>query len=666
MTSNLFPAPKGKEQDAYGKHAAFKVAGSDPLTFLKVYEAWTKSGENVGWARENFLGTKALDQMSQFRRQMTMNLKRLELFTETESFTQEIVTKTVASGLIVNLAKHGYKYSYRYGEEIVWIHPGSAANGSEFSLPQFVVFTLVMQTSKPFMRGVQTVPEAWFNELVPNEVREHAWEIRQNYTTRDWEFRHATKWNGICLSDEVVTSWSSEAVVSIADKIVEQIRDNSLTRACHAQIPELRRFYQELKSLLGIDWLDMARDDELCKKIAGKLAQKLANVLTVSDFVRADLKLELIDFLTPEQITQNNERLAVRRAEEVRLAEENRVYMERQRVIREAEETRHAAERAQDEIVRGPLRAEVAQLDQRLSDLGVSIKYEYGLRSDYSIQQAARGSVRSSITFSLNEAREYIRLYRSIVEREEGNAKEKFAQTQVIYDQVLALMPECPMCGNGWNQNHRCTTKHDADRIIPIPRRDYVESIIGHFVTNKGDKIATLRIEGNGEIALFFVVSHGRVFTGKEFTSIAFEADQEILPKHLAQDASDIREFLADLEAQRAAVERIREEIAEQQRAVTSMAVNVLVFDRKNAAGFVTAMHREMTYVAQYKAGELYPEIGERWICGLQKKTGVSLSGSCEAYPMKKLTGAVTSEDVRRSALEIAEAYVGIPQTLLQ
>lgn len=166
---NVLVRPKGKEYEADAAHRRFKVAGSDMLVSLAIWEQYEVSGFDRGWCRENFVSSRTLWEIKSIREQLLSILTRHRLVTSGAS--REAVTRSVAAGLINNLMWHrpfarGYDYSGQLRDlEAVFIHPGSSAFGRN---PEWLVAAEIVHTSKRYARGVSTVQVEWLPELAPN------------------------------------------------------------------------------------------------------------------------------------------------------------------------------------------------------------------------------------------------------------------------------------------------------------------------------------------------------------------------------------------------------------------------------------------------------------------------------------------------------------------
>lgn len=170
---SVFVRPKEKELEADQSHAKFKDTKSDFLTLLKVWKEYETNGYDYKWARENFLHTRVLNEVSNIRYQLFRALKRNGI-RATENEDPEIIGKSIASGLVGNLMIYDGQHSYRKAvgtQRDFYIHPGSATFGYD---PKFFVPAEIMETSRKFARNCQTVKPEWIPEIAPHLVEERS------------------------------------------------------------------------------------------------------------------------------------------------------------------------------------------------------------------------------------------------------------------------------------------------------------------------------------------------------------------------------------------------------------------------------------------------------------------------------------------------------------
>lgn len=180
-TRSVFVRPKDKERLADQAHMKFRVYESDFLTLWKIWKAYEASNFDRQWAKDNFLHSKALEEVRDIRIQLFRALKRNGIRV-TENDDPEAIGKSVASGLIGNLMEYEGSYSYKRvmdGQEGFYIHPSSSTFGSN---PRFFVPGQIVETKKTYARVIQSVKPEWIREIAPQLVKE---EVRKVYYDAD-------------------------------------------------------------------------------------------------------------------------------------------------------------------------------------------------------------------------------------------------------------------------------------------------------------------------------------------------------------------------------------------------------------------------------------------------------------------------------------------------
>ena len=169
----VFARPKDKETQADNAHRKFKKDGSDFMTSLEVWKQWSSSGFNDKWAHDNFLNVRQLFEIREVRSQLLRELSRLEIIAEDSKNDPESIQKSIAAGLIQNLAvptfsNFGYKKVSAHESGVfinyIFTHPASSVFGMR---PDFMIASEVVTTSKTFARKCQTVDPQWLPEIAP-------------------------------------------------------------------------------------------------------------------------------------------------------------------------------------------------------------------------------------------------------------------------------------------------------------------------------------------------------------------------------------------------------------------------------------------------------------------------------------------------------------------
>lgn len=315
-----------------------------------------------------------------------------------------------------------------------------------------------------------------------------------------------------------------------------------------------------------------------------------------------------------------------------------------------------------DEEKRTPLRARYEELSRELADLGVALTRSYDYTSEYHTRISLQDAVRARSWVPLDRATQLLDQFERIVESYRRRSEPKFEATGAIYTQVSSLMPACPVCGGAWNKDNTCEEVHDLNRLIPIPGKPKDRWLIGRFLTGHGQQVASLHFL-NGQLFIRFVVDRERPWNGKAIKQVSYVADQAILPPELMENRQVIIDLLGELEAKRQAVAKIQKEIEEASKALTEGSVAILTF-YKDRDGLMYARHGGITYRAPY--ADLYPNLGECWLCQVGKKKHMMRELVPDATLLHKIESPVNMEDINAFKRDVEELFNGkLPVELL-
>lgn len=165
-TRPVFTRPPGKEVEADEAHRRFRDSRSDFLTLLNVVRAWRNVAEagRPSFLERYYLHGKALEEIEDVSTQIRAILEERGI-TISNGASPEDIGRAVTSGLIANLlvTVNGKAYSHRKHEGI-FIHPGSSVNGH--AGPTYAVAAEIVETTRKFARGVQSVKRQWLEDIV--------------------------------------------------------------------------------------------------------------------------------------------------------------------------------------------------------------------------------------------------------------------------------------------------------------------------------------------------------------------------------------------------------------------------------------------------------------------------------------------------------------------
>jgi HrpA-like RNA helicase len=215
-TDNLFLIPHREDhkRQAARAHKMFASVDGDLPTLVNIYAAWMKVKRDSHWTHQHFLSHRALVHAHSVRLQLESLLQKIDIDTTISCApAREPFLRCLASGLFLNAArrnetrgdvglsgnerrasngkfgKGGWKngvfimkkekeapYRSLKGGQPVHVHPSSVLfstpNGRK--LPQYVVYSEILITSKQYMRGITAIEGSWLAELVPGAFKRPA------------------------------------------------------------------------------------------------------------------------------------------------------------------------------------------------------------------------------------------------------------------------------------------------------------------------------------------------------------------------------------------------------------------------------------------------------------------------------------------------------------
>jgi HrpA-like RNA helicase len=235
---SVFVRPKNKEADADLEHEKFKNPGSDFLTMLKVWEKWVDVGFNVGWARENFLNFRGLQEAKEVRAQLMEIIGQRDIASVNgNDRNEEQISKSISAGLIHKIAKHvdrrsGYEplVALARSSENFHIHPSSAVFETE---PEYVIGSDIVSTKKTYARSCQTLRLEWLPEIAPQILNKISDSLIYNPTKDQIENKSNYRIKNTSIDFEAVRPCSDWAKASAA--FAEALAKGQVDLACHNQ-----------------------------------------------------------------------------------------------------------------------------------------------------------------------------------------------------------------------------------------------------------------------------------------------------------------------------------------------------------------------------------------------------------------------------------------------
>eukprot|EP00761_Pharyngomonas_kirbyi_P001515 gb/GECH01001519.1/.p1 GENE.gb/GECH01001519.1/~~gb/GECH01001519.1/.p1 ORF type:complete len:779 (+),score=163.76 gb/GECH01001519.1/:1-2337(+) len=209
---NVFFTPYEQRDEASRIRSKFSSIHGDHFYLLSVFEQFEESQQSSEWCRSNFINYRAMLKVIDVRRQLEAYLADIGIYpmNSDRNYSHGRVTHSPAplhahhtsqirrcltSAFFLNAARRVRRTWYRTiqeGQE-VRLHPSSCLlnNTSATTLPDVIVFTQMVKTSKTFVRDVCAVEPDWLVELAPNTYRKSSNVDENNTDTTTQSQPHA-------------------------------------------------------------------------------------------------------------------------------------------------------------------------------------------------------------------------------------------------------------------------------------------------------------------------------------------------------------------------------------------------------------------------------------------------------------------------------------------
>ncbi|MBI5442858.1 MAG: ATP-dependent RNA helicase HrpA [Deltaproteobacteria bacterium] len=207
--------PADRRQEADAAHARFKVLGSDFLSYLKIWDAYHDTLEELRtqgrmrrFCREHFLSFNRMREWRDVHEQIAAVLAREEAFVWNDGEADfAAIHKAILSGHLRNIGWKKEKNVYLgAGNQLLTVFPGS---GQVNRAGQWIVAGELVETSRLFARTVATIDERWLEPLAGHLCR-------RSYAEPHWE-----KNRGQVVASETVTLFG---LVIVAGRKVDYAR----------------------------------------------------------------------------------------------------------------------------------------------------------------------------------------------------------------------------------------------------------------------------------------------------------------------------------------------------------------------------------------------------------------------------------------------------------
>jgi len=297
----VFIRPKGREGEADLAHQTFKVAGSDFLSLLKVWQEYEANNCSDSWAFRNFLNSKVLAEVRQIRYQLFRALRRNGIRVGKPP-EPESVGKSITASYLDNLLRYeGSNYYRRLKDNRlgIYLHPSSVTFSSK---PSLVVAAEIVQTNKLYARMVQEVRPEWLYEVAPHLLTKERRDIEYD-EAQDKIILHSTLFlagfSGSSIGRIQEELSGEEAVEAFAEILVNGRID----------LPFVRHNQQVMKTLEELRLRSagkVLREPFSYQKLKRFYKERLGNISSrraleeVLERQGLDLELKLDDFLSEE------------------------------------------------------------------------------------------------------------------------------------------------------------------------------------------------------------------------------------------------------------------------------------------------------------------------------------------------------------------------------
>jgi len=167
VNGSIFFKPKDNAVHAEASRKSFFSFTGDHMMLLRVYCDWAASGYSRQWCYEKFVQYKSMCRARDVREQLEKLCEKVEIKLLSDSSDTAKVRKAILCGFFYNVARisrEGGSYRTIKNNQPVYLHPTSALHDS---LPRWVVFNEIKQTTKEYMRIISEIEPSWLVEVAP-------------------------------------------------------------------------------------------------------------------------------------------------------------------------------------------------------------------------------------------------------------------------------------------------------------------------------------------------------------------------------------------------------------------------------------------------------------------------------------------------------------------
>lgn len=171
---NIFIIPNNKRDEANLSKQKFKSFDGDHLTLINVFNSY----QGKKWANDNFINNRAINQAKDIRKQLSEVAKQqglnvnLSCLEDRDTASSEPILKSLLTGFFHNIAilKPDNTYNTLFSKQEVHIHPASIMFRRK-KLPDVLLFTELIRTTKNYMRCVSIVRPDWVKDIITNSIK---------------------------------------------------------------------------------------------------------------------------------------------------------------------------------------------------------------------------------------------------------------------------------------------------------------------------------------------------------------------------------------------------------------------------------------------------------------------------------------------------------------
>ncbi|KAI5704571.1 hypothetical protein M8J76_003227 [Diaphorina citri] len=169
---SVFQFPAQKLDEAQASHRKFQSSAGDHLTLLKIFRVYNNISKKKEWCFENYLNHRNMEYAASVREQLVDLCRRCGISPSSCGQNVDIVRKCLLKGLFMSIAQlqRDKKYITIESRQLVSIHPSSSLAGS---LPEYILFTELLQTSRCYMKTLSVIDPAWITEMAPGYAAQH-------------------------------------------------------------------------------------------------------------------------------------------------------------------------------------------------------------------------------------------------------------------------------------------------------------------------------------------------------------------------------------------------------------------------------------------------------------------------------------------------------------